>query len=105
MIPGQSMALGVPAPAVSPNGTAPRCEHLDGVAAVRAQSADCRECRNRQDPQAGLVVCLTCGLVACSDDSPNHHARAHYEETDHPVAARLAPAGAWRWCYVHQRLV
>jgi uncharacterized UBP type Zn finger protein len=100
MIPGQSIALG--APAVSPNGTAPRCEHLDGLAAVGPQSADCQECRNRQ---AGLVICLTCGWVACSDDSPNRHARAHYEETDHPVAAGLAQGTAWRWCYVHQRLV
>jgi len=51
------------------------------------------------------MVCLTCGWVACSDDSPNQHARADYEETDHPVAARLAAGAAWRWCYVHQRLV
>jgi len=103
MIRGQSMALG--APTVSPNGTAPRCEHLDGLAAVGPQSDYCRECRDRRDHQAGLAVCLTCGWVACSDDSPNRHARAHYEETDHPVAAGLAPRGTWRWCYVHQRLV
>lgn len=103
MIPGQSMALGVPA--VSSNGTAPRCEHLDGLAPVRPQSAECRECPSHQERQVALVVCLTCGWVACSDDSPNRHARAHYEETDHPVAASLAPGVAWRWCYVHQRLV
>lgn len=103
MIPGQGTALG--APVVGHNGTAPRCEHLGGLAPVGPQSADCPECRNRQERRAGLVVCLTCGWVACSDDSPNHHARAHYEETDHPVAARLAPGATWRWCYVHQRLV
>jgi uncharacterized UBP type Zn finger protein len=51
------------------------------------------------------VVCLTCGWVACSDESPNQHAKAHYEETDHPVAASLALGAAWKWCYVHQRLV
>jgi uncharacterized UBP type Zn finger protein len=100
MIPGQSMALG--APAASSNGTAPRCEHLDGLVPVRPRSVDCGECQNRQ---AGLAVCLTCGWVACSDDSPNQHAKAHYEETDHPVAAGLAPGAAGRWCYVHQRLV
>ena len=103
MIPGQSMALG--APAVSPNGTAPRCEHLDGLAPVRPQSDDCRDCRSRQDRQAepcGLPDLRLGGLL---DDSPNQHARAHYEETDHPVAAGLAPGAAWRWCYVHQRLV
>jgi uncharacterized UBP type Zn finger protein len=43
--------------------------------------------------------------VACSDDSPSQHARAHYEETDHPLAAGLEPGPRWRWCYVHQRLV
>jgi uncharacterized UBP type Zn finger protein len=103
MIPGQSMTLGVPA--VSPNGTAPRCEHLDGLAPVKPQSADCSECRNHAGHPAGLVVCLTCGWVACSDDSPNRHARAHYEETDHPVVSGLAPEAARRWCYVHQRLI
>jgi uncharacterized UBP type Zn finger protein len=103
MIPGQSMTLGVPT--VSLNGKAPRCEHLDGVAAVKPQSASCRDCRNRPGRPVGLVVCLTCGWVACSDDSPNHHAKAHYEETDHPVAAGLTSAAAWRWCYVHHRLV
>ena len=103
MIPGQSMAQG--GPTVSPNGTAPRCEHLDGLALVDRQSDDCRECQSRQDREASLVVCLTCGWVACSDESPNQHAKAHYEETDHPVAASLALGVAWRWCYVHQRLV
>jgi uncharacterized UBP type Zn finger protein len=104
MISGQSMAPG--ASAVSPNGTAPRCKHCDGLVIVPAQSADCQACRNdRNDPMTGLVACLTCGWVACSDGSANQHARAHYEETDHPVAAGLAPGAAWRWCYVHQRRV
>jgi uncharacterized UBP type Zn finger protein len=103
MIPGQSMALG--APAVSPNGKAPRCEHVDGLAPVGPQSEDCRDCQSRQDRASSLVVCLTCGWVACSDESPNQHAKSHYEETDHPVAASLVLGAAWRWCYVHQRLV
>jgi len=106
MISGQSMIQG--GTAASPNGTAPRCEHLDGLAPVTPRSADCRDCRDGRDGrdrQASLVVCLTCGWVACSDDSPNQHAKAHYEETDHPVAASLAPDPMWRWCYVHQRPV
>ncbi len=106
MIPGQSMALGNPA--ISPNGTAPRCEHTDGLEPVRPGSADCRDCQHHPDHQdrpAALVVCLTCGWVACSDDSPNHHAKAHYEETNHPVIAGLHPGTRWRWCYVHHRLV
>jgi uncharacterized UBP type Zn finger protein len=106
MIGGQSMAPD--APTASPNGTAPRCEHLDGLTPVTPQSDGCRSCRScRRDPerQESPVVCLSCGWVACSDDSPNQHARAHYEETDHPIAAGLAPGAAWKWCYVHQRLV
>jgi uncharacterized UBP type Zn finger protein len=103
MIPGQGMTLG--APAASPNGTAPRCEHFDGLAPVGPKSDECRDCRSRHDSQASLVVCLTCGWVACSDGSPNQHAMAHYAETDHPVVTSLALGAAWRWCYVHQRLV
>jgi uncharacterized UBP type Zn finger protein len=103
MISGQNMVLG--APAVSLNGTASRCGHLNGLAPAAPLSDDCRDCRDQPDRHAALVVCLTCGWVACSDDSPGRHARAHYEETDHPVATSLAPGPARRWCYVHQRLV
>jgi len=40
MIPGQNMVLG--AAAATPNGTAPRCEHLNGLAPVEPQSDGCR---------------------------------------------------------------
>ena len=100
MIPAQNLAVGVPA--ISMNGSAPRCEHLHGLQPVTPRSDHCRDC---QDRRASLVVCLSCGWVACSDDSPNRHARAHYEETDHPLAAGLEPGSHWRWCYVHQRPV
>ena len=65
MISGQNIALG--APAASVNGTAPRCGHLDGLTPVTPLSDDCPDCR---DQSVRLVVCLTCGWVACSDDSP-----------------------------------
>jgi uncharacterized UBP type Zn finger protein len=106
MIPAQNLTVDVPA--ISMNGSAPRCEHLDGLQPVTPLSDDCRDCRDQSDrqvPPAAIVVCLTCGWVACSDDSPNHHARAHYQETDHPLAADLEPGSSWRWCYVHRRLV
>jgi uncharacterized UBP type Zn finger protein len=102
MYPQQSMALGTPA---SPNGTAPRCEHLNGLAPVTPQSDACQECRARGDGWAALMVCLTCGWVACSDDSPNQHAKAHYEACDHPIATGTEPGSRQRWCYAHQRLV
>jgi uncharacterized UBP type Zn finger protein len=91
--------------AVSLNGSAPRCEHLDGLTPVTPTSNGCRKCQARGNGWVTLLVCLTCGWVACSDDSPNQHAKAHYEETDHPVAHSLERGSSRRWCYVHQRLV
>jgi uncharacterized UBP type Zn finger protein len=103
MIPGPSMARR--APAISLNGSAPRCEHQDGLVPVIPQSDHCPDCRARGEGWVSLVICLRCGWVACSDDSPNQHARAHYQETDHPLARGLEPGSRWRWCYVHRRLV
>ena len=91
--------------AVSLNGSAPRCEHLDALLPVSPQSSTCRQCQTAREEWVGLLVCLTCGWVACSDDSPRRHALAHYEETDHPVAGALRPGSAWRWCYAHERAV
>jgi uncharacterized UBP type Zn finger protein len=99
----QSEVLGVPA--ISQNGSAPRCEHGDALVPAMPLTDYCRDCLALGSLQATLVACLSCGWVACSDDSPNRHARAHYEETDHPLAATLAPGSRGRWCYVHQRLV
>jgi uncharacterized UBP type Zn finger protein len=95
--------LGVPK--ASPNGTAPRCEHLHAIRPVEPRAAECAECQTRGRTWVRLVVCLTCGWVACSDDSPRRHARAHYEETDHPIVGALGSGRASRWCYVHQRAV
>jgi hypothetical protein len=93
------------ASAMGPNGSAPHCEHLDGLVPVPPQEDHCRECRAHGSRWQSLRVCLSCGWVACSDDSPNEHARAHYQETDHPLNRGLEPGSRRRWCYVHQRLV
>jgi uncharacterized UBP type Zn finger protein len=87
------------------NGSAPRCEHLDAIMPVAPRSSRCGECRDGDHGGASLLVCLTCGWVACSDDSPGKHALAHYQETDHPVAGALPPGSKLRWCYVHRRPV
>ena len=90
---------------VSLNGSAPRCEHPDTLVPVTPGSIICRECQAAGEDWDALMVCLTCGWVACSDDSPRRHAFAHYEETDHPVVRALRPGPMWRWCYVHRRAV
>ena len=97
------MAVGVQC--LSLNGSAPRCDHVDSLVPVTPQSATCRECQARGLGWLRLLVCLTCGWVACSDDSTQHHALAHYQETDHPLAAELRSGQDHRWCYVHQREV
>ncbi|GAA4231120.1 hypothetical protein GCM10022254_27460 [Actinomadura meridiana] len=90
---------------VSPNGSAPRCEHIDGLAPVTPRSDRCPGCQVLGAVWTRLRVCLNCGWVACSDDSPNQHGRAHYQETDHPVVGALESGSAWKWCYVHGREV
>jgi uncharacterized UBP type Zn finger protein len=79
-----------------------RCVHVVATAHVEPLSSDCLRCRERGDGWVELWLCLSCGWVACSDSSPNQHARAHYEETDHPVAALLHDYARPRWCYLHQ---
>jgi uncharacterized UBP type Zn finger protein len=100
---GPGMALG--ARRVGLNGGPPHCEHLDVLQPVTAHANECRDCQAAGTAWVALMVCLTCGWVACSDDSPGRHALAHYEETDHPVVRALRPGPSWKWCYVHRRAV
>jgi uncharacterized UBP type Zn finger protein len=90
---------------ISPNGSAPRCDHADAIGPVTPQSTGCRDCQAGGTSWRGLLVCLTCGWVACSNESPQRHARAHYQETNHPIAGGLESGSEWRWCYVHSRAV
>jgi len=103
MMSGQSMAMSVPA--MHQNGSAPACEHLHGLVPVTPQSDYCADCRAHSGRWRSLRACMSCGWVACSDDSPGRHAKAHYQETDHPLTRGLEPGTPRRWCYVHQRLV
>jgi uncharacterized UBP type Zn finger protein len=89
----------------TPNGSAAPCEHLRTTHAVAPRSQMCEECAAGGVTWVALRLCLSCGWVACSDDSPGQHAKAHYEETDHAVTAAMAPGPASRWCYVHERAI
>jgi uncharacterized UBP type Zn finger protein len=80
------------------------CHHAETIRRLHPRSPACAECVAHGDEWVALLVCLACGWVACSDESSNRHAWAHYQETDHPVVATYEPSG-WRWCYVHQRVV
>jgi uncharacterized UBP type Zn finger protein len=82
-----------------------RCSHVAAARNVEPLSTGCAQCREHRQGWVELWLCLSCGWVACSDDSPNQHAKAHYEETDHPVASPLHDDARPRWCYVHKRAV
>ncbi len=78
-----------------------RCAHATAAALpVEPNSNDCQACQKQGTDWIDLWLCLSCGWVACGE-----HAKAHYEETDHPVAALFPDGLRQRWCYVHQRVV
>jgi uncharacterized UBP type Zn finger protein len=89
----------------SVNGQAPRCNHVSMAPCAAPGSPECVQCIALGLKWVDLMACLTCGWVACSNDSPGGHAWEHYEESDHPVAARLGAEPPRRWCYVHGRSV
>ncbi len=62
---------------------------------------ECAPCRAKGVDWVQLRWCLTCGEVGCCDDGEGRHARAHFEQTGHPVIATIEPGGNWAYCYLH----
>ena len=62
------------------------CTHLDQIAVRELpESVDgCEDCLRMGGKWLHLRICLSCGHVACCDDSPNRHATAHAHATSHP---------------------
>jgi uncharacterized UBP type Zn finger protein len=81
------------------------CVHLAAIRPVEPHTTGCQQCIDDGTDWVTLSLCLSCGWVACAQDSPNHHAQAHYEETNHPITTTLPHSPHIRWCYVHQRHV
>ena len=77
------------------------CTHLDQVRITQLPEASegCEECLATGDGWVHLRICLTCGHVGCCDDSPNRHATAHADATDHPIIRSLEPREEWSWYY------
>jgi Na+/H+ antiporter len=84
------------------------CEHLrdtPGIVHPTTPPDACPDCLAIGDHNwVHLRMCLNCGHVGCCDSSPNKHANAHYETTDHPVMRSIELAEAWRWCFVDAEL-
>ena len=72
---------------------------------VKRPPPGCEDCLKIGGQWVHLRICLTCGHVACCDDSPNRHATAHFHATRHPVMTSGEVGETWDWCYVDQRVL
>jgi uncharacterized UBP type Zn finger protein len=82
------------------------CTHLDQIQDVTPSTPEgCTECLQSGSGWVHLRECLSCGHIGCCDSSPNRHATAHFESSDHPVMASFEPDEDWRWCYVDAAIV
>jgi uncharacterized UBP type Zn finger protein len=82
----------------------PTCSHLDQITVTELPESveGCEDCLKSGDPWLHLRICLVCGKVGCCDDSPNKHASAHAQETDHALIRSLEPREDWSWCFVDE---
>ena len=80
-----------------------QCTHV-GTAkkGVKARTKGCEECMKLGDTWLHLRMCLECGHVGCCDSSKGRHARAHFNETKHPLIQSAERGEDWRWCYVDE---
>jgi len=80
------------------------CSHTDQIKIVagREGAQGCEDCLKIGGTWVTLRRCLTCGHVGCCDNSPNRHARKHWETTGHPIIQSAEPGEDWIWCYVDE---
>ncbi len=78
------------------------CTHRDQIREVTASAQGCEECLKMGHTWVHLRLCMTCGKVACCDDSKNKHARKHFHASGHPIIKSLEPDEDWMWCYADQ---
>jgi hypothetical protein len=80
------------------------CTHLDRIELTELPEAiqGCEDCLAIGGTWVHLRMCHTCGHIGCCDSSPNRHATAHANRTDHPVVRSAEPGEDWSWCYVDE---
>jgi len=81
------------------------CDHVGEVKIrdVERPARGCEDCLKMGGVWVHLRECLTCGHIACCDNSPNKHATAHFRHTKHPIITSVEPGEEWTWCYVDDR--
>jgi hypothetical protein len=75
------------------------CSHLDTIHEVTPSALGCEECLEIGSAWLHLRLCRECGHVGCCDDSPHHHARAHFRSSGHPIIEGYDPPEGWGWCF------
>lgn len=76
------------------------CAHLDRIDVDVDPSSDgCEDCLRTGSQWLHLRMCESCGHVGCCDSSPNRHATAHFQRSDHPVVRSYEPGEDWFYCY------
>lgn len=79
------------------------CEHLENLAMEPIEPEGCVDCIAIGGIWVHLRYCVNCRMIRCCDDSPNRHARRHFEEhADHSVVRSAEPGEHWAWCYIHE---
>ena len=82
------------------------CSHIGAIKTVKhAKRRECEECVKIRAQWVHLRTCQECGTTRCCDDSPNHHASTHANESGHPVIASAEPGERWLYCYPHEAFV
>ncbi len=81
------------------------CDHLEHAGDPPPRTKGCEECLRIGSRWVHLRRCLVCGHVGCCDNSPNRHARGHFEGTGHATIQSAQPGEAWRYCFVDDLLV
>jgi uncharacterized UBP type Zn finger protein len=83
------------------------CDHVAEVKILRVKrpGQGCVDCMKIGGEWVHLRECLTCGHVACCDDSPHKHATAHFRATRHPIITSVEPEETWCWCFLDERVL
>ena len=86
------------------------CTHTDSIELAMLDEAEkdglvCEACVALGSEWLHLRECRTCGTIACCDDSPNRHARAHAESENHPIISSAQPGERWTYCYVDDAVI
>ena len=80
------------------------CVHIpDPLPDVTPSGEGCRQCLEMGSGWVHLRMCVVCGEVGCCDDSPNRHARGHYQATpEHAIVRSYEPGEDWWYCFADE---